>query len=372
MRNDEVIGHGSRDPDEHWCDSIKSDLIFSEAAAWFTRLSRPEGMIQNSDISEFREWKDKDVRHAAAFVRLVEISYKTAMVPVSRLRDLRASTVDYSDGTEQTGKKLGTPHRRWAYAIAASVALAISAVAALVHMGAISYEPYANLFNKEATEEVFETPVGDNRTFVLADGSRVTLGGHTRVGVVLTKNERTVRLARGEAYFEVEKDPHRSFIVYAGTITVTAVGTAFNVRQSERSIVTVTEGRVIVEPLKKLPSALPTRRVYLHAGEQSMADKGGIGAVVKITDLASILSWRSGRLSFRQLPLRDAILDVNRYTRKPLVLDTPELGDILVTGTVMTSNVAGWTKSLERAFGLRVTEEPDRISIYAADERIRQ
>jgi hypothetical protein len=33
----------------------------------------------------------------------------------------------------------------------------------------------------------------------------------------------------------------------------------------------------------------------------------------------------------------------------------------MITGTVERANIAGWVKSLERAFDLRATEEPDRI-----------
>ena len=46
-------------------------------------------------------------------------------------------------------------------------------------------------------------------------------------------DNRIVRLSRGEVNFDVAKDPHRPFVVYAGDGLVWAVGTAFNVRLLE-------------------------------------------------------------------------------------------------------------------------------------------
>jgi transmembrane sensor len=356
MRNDDVDRDESTDPSEHWCDSIKSDPVYSEAARWLARLSRPENMVADSDVAEFREWRDRDLRHASAFVRLVTISHKLSNVGVRSPSDLGKLMKGANDGTVGTGNGFGVRYRRRAYAAAASIAIAMFIVAALVYD---NYKPLARASND--VEEAFETSVGENRSVDLIDGSRVTLGGHTRVSVVLTGQVRSVKLERGEAYFEVAKDPARNFVVHAGGIAVTAVGTRFNVHRAEKAIVTVTEGRVFVESSGRVERQM--RRVYLNAGEQSTASEEGIGAAVRVTDVAPILSWQSGRLSFRQLPLRDAVRDVNRYSLKPLVFESPGIGDIVVTGTVMTSNVAGWTKSLERAFDLTATELPDRIEI---------
>jgi hypothetical protein len=45
------------------------------------------------------------------------------------------------------------------------------------------------------------------------------------------------------------------------------------------------------------------------------------------------------------------------------VLESDSLDALVITGTVERSNIAGWVGSLERAFDLDATEEPDRIVI---------
>jgi transmembrane sensor len=107
------------------------------------------------------------------------------------------------------------------------------------------------------------------------------------------------------------------------------------------------------------------RKVRLNAGEQTTATSSGVGTPIVVPDLPAVLSWPTGRLSFRGRLLREAVNDVNRYTTKPIVL-APDVGDIVVTGTLMINNVGSWVKSLERAFDLKATEEKDRIVLAAS------
>jgi transmembrane sensor len=165
----------------------------------------------------------------------------------------------------------------------------------------------------------------------------------------------------------VAKDPARPFEVHAGDATIVAVGTAFNVeRDSDRSIVSVTEGRVVVEPVAHfLPVSVlhefkpKLRSVRLDAGQQTTAGSAGIEEPTKMEDPAT--GWQTGHLAFRLQPLRYVLEDVNRYAHKPIVLEGGDVGDLVITGTVERENIGGWVKSLERAFDLQATEEADRI-----------
>ncbi len=100
-----------------------------------------------------------------------------------------------------------------------------------------------------AATNAFETEIGENRSVALADGSIISLGGDTRIEVAMSENVRAIELVRGEALFKVAKDSARPFKVRAGDATIIAVGTEFNVeRDSDRAVVSVTEGRVVVKP----------------------------------------------------------------------------------------------------------------------------
>jgi transmembrane sensor len=220
---------------------------------------------------------------------------------------------------------------------------------------------------------VLQTAIGENRKVTLADGSSITLGGNTKLSVDLNDTARRIDLARGEAYFKVAKDRNRPFKVHAGDATVVAVGTEFNVRRGDdRVVVSVVEGRVIVEPETRiLPIALLREfkpnfaSIKLDAGQQTTAGGRGVEAATPLPDSTTATAWQTGRLAFRLEPLRYVLEDVNRYSPKPIVIEEERIASLRVTGTVVGNNVKGWIGSLESALGIEAVEEPERIVLRA-------
>lgn len=234
----------------------------------------------------------------------------------------------------------------------------------------------------DETMQRIHTPVAENLTFKLNDGSQVTLGGDSEVEITYSDDERAIRLARGEAYFTVAKDPSRPFRVTAGKARVVAVGTQFNVRKNDdRVVVAVIEGRVRVEPRPSAPLApvswlrgfTPGLRaitpqlepLHLDAGEQAIADDGGVGSAVALPDPAGVAAWREGLLSFQSEPLRYVVERVNRYAAKPIVIENAAIGEQRITGTVVNRDLPEWIASIESALDLMAQEENDRIVLRA-------
>lgn len=214
--------------------------------------------------------------------------------------------------------------------------------------------------------EVLATRVGELRTVRLVDGSRVTLGGNTRLRAVLETNGRHIELSRGEAYFAVAKDRTRPFTVRAGETTVTAVGTEFNVRRREDQVdVTMVEGKVFVQPqqVSVRPQAVQHHfapSIPVSAGEKAVVGETDV-SLAHVDDASASAAWRSGRLVFDREPLKDVIQDVNRYSGKPIEVLDAEIGALMFTGTVLDGNVEGWLSSIESIFDLQAVDEGNRV-----------
>jgi transmembrane sensor len=211
---------------------------------------------------------------------------------------------------------------------------------------------------------VLQTPRGQNQAFILTDGSRLNLGADTRLEIKLGSDYRRVNLIRGEAFFAVAKDPRRPFTVRSGDASVTAVGTEFSVnRAANQVVIAVIEGRVIVasgETDAQLPAA---QKRQLDAGEKISLGVSATAFGPSIDSIAMPVGWQNGRLAFQSEPLSRVLVDVNRYAPKPIAVDDPSLGDLMITGTVLRDDVPGWLSSLERAFPLKVIDEPQRVTI---------
>ncbi|MFT4024276.1 MAG: FecR domain-containing protein [Flavihumibacter sp.] len=83
----------------------------------------------------------------------------------------------------------------------------------------------------------------------LPDGSDITLNKSSQISYPgsFTGNKRRVQL-RGEAFFNIVRDSSRPFVVEAGRLRITVLGTSFNVKQTPGATeVIVASGKVKVE-----------------------------------------------------------------------------------------------------------------------------
>jgi transmembrane sensor len=334
---------------------IERDPVHQAAAEWFVRLQSTEVSIE--DAMAWQTWMNESPGNAEAFARIEETSQVLRSLKVPALASAREASADTYDGSVplKDWKRVSRSRRPW-------LALALAAALAGVVLFALWRSPSAH---------IYRTAIGENRSVTLADGSTIALGGDTQIEVALSPSVRAIELAKGEALFKVAKDPTRPFKVRVGSATVIAVGTEFDIqRGSDRAIVSVTEGHVVVEPLSAfLPMSVlqeftpKLRPVHLHAGQQTMAGSAGIEEPTKVEDPTAPTAWQSGRLAFHLEPLRYVLEDVNRYAPKRIVLEDSSLGALVITGTVERKNIGGWIGSLERAFELQAIEESDRIVI---------
>ena len=339
---------------------IEHDPAHRAAAEWFVRLQNSEVSIE--EALAWQSWINESPGNAAAFARIEETSQALRSMPAPALILPGETCGDRYDGSvalkDWKAAPVAQPRR-------SRLTLALAATLTAIAL--------ASVFWKHSSPSVFSTSVGENRSVTLADGSTIALGGDTQIEVSLSPSVRAIELTRGEALFKVAKDASRPFKVRVGSATVIAVGTEFDVqRDSDRAIVSVTEGHVVVEPVSHfLPVAVleeftpNLRPVHLRAGQQTMAGEQGIEEPTRVEDPAEATAWQTGRLAFHLEPLRYVLEDVNRYAPKRIVLEDNALGTLVITGTVERKNITGWVGSLERAFELQAIEEPDRIVIRA-------
>src|SRR5690606_33336317 len=108
---------------------------------------------------------------------------------------------------------------------------------------------------------------------------------------------------KGEAFFEVEKDPSRPFKVLAGGTVTTALGTSFNINTKASSGVNVSlhTGRVKVE------APLVVEGVFLDPGRELQYDANQKKVTVNGFNPTRVMGWKEGRLVFAESSLPEAV-----------------------------------------------------------------
>jgi len=210
------------------------------------------------------------------------------------------------------------------------------------------------------------TPAGVTRTLALADGSSATLSSDTTLAVRMSRRERRLALASGEAFFEAAKDVRRPFVVDAGDRRVVAVGTRFSVRRDPEALrVVVTEGTVRLEPADG-DSRKPT--TLLPAGSVATVRRDAVLVrSLSLAEVEELVDWRSGRLVFRDTALTDAVAEFNRFNTRQIVIADDTVGALRIGGSFRWENAEGFVRLLERGFPVEAEYGQERIVLRAPD-----
>ncbi len=310
-----------------------SHAIRAEAAAWLARL-RSE-VRQPGDEAGFRAWLAEDMRHREAF-DLVSAGWEAAG-GLAGSRAVRARSRPAIS--------------RRALAMGGAAALASVAGAGLWRL--VSAGSYA-------------TDVGEQRRIALDDGSTVILDTDTRIRVAFAADRRSIELLRGRAHFDVATDPLRPFRVRAGDRQVIAIGTAFDVARTEgRVAVVLVEGKVVVRPVEASPESAthlmsPGDRIVFGPARQAAEDH---------PDIAQVTAWQTGRAVFDDQSLAAAVAEMNRYTRRPIVVADASLATLRVSGVYSTGDSEAFARSVAELLRVRVELTSSRIELRAAEEK---
>ncbi|WP_169729241.1 FecR family protein [Solimonas soli] len=298
------------------------ERVLEEAADWHVRLSTAD--CGPKDRIDFERWLAGSEAHARAYTRVSGVSRQ---LDVLAERDARLRALaDRAYAASAAVRTVRTKRRRVLWALAASV------VASLGVVSLLRYELPAH-----GDIARYASPQYERRDIGLADGSTVTLDADSEMTVDLAGHERRIELLRGRAVFEVHHDASRPFVVHLGRERVTALGTVFEVwRMDSQTLVTLEEGSVLVA--NESQSAGQGER--LAPGEQISVPAGSppTSWSRRSVDAKLVTNWSQGRLVFRGTPLATALSEINRYSAKKVLIGSPALADVPVSGSFVTGN----------------------------------
>lgn len=162
---------------------------------------------------------------------------------------------------------------------------------------------------------VVSTPAATTTLVTLSDGTRVMLNANSKLEYPASFDDAEVREVRlkGEAHFEVTKNPHRPFVVKAGEMQTQVLGTIFDVKAYRKDApkVTLMEGKV------KVSNA--DTEVEMHPGQTAtlQSDK-----IVVSRASSSVSDWLEGDFDMDQVTLAEAMSDIGAWYNKTVVFQS--------------------------------------------------
>lgn len=324
--------HGADDDGKPEGKYVHDDPVVDEALDWFTRLRNvePDSVTRH----EFESWLRRSPRHAEEYRSLEAIWGSSAFVMA-----VESLPVDPLPRRSRFGRR----------------ALRRAAAAALLLFSVGLWQYPALMIVLEAD---YSTKTGDRSIVRLPDGSTVMLNTASAVAVDFEDGLRSVRLLRGEAFFDVQHDQLRPFVVTANFGTVEVKGTAFAVRTDR------TEDEVVLERGKVEVACLCDRsdRAELHPGEAVTVNASAMSAI-RGSDPTQALAWRDGRIAFEDARLGDVLDELRRYYGSSIIVTDNRVNRLIVTGNYRLDNIEGAIRTLADAAGVGMTRIPGGLII---------
>lgn len=246
------------------------------------------GEASVEEAREVEEWRGANRANAEEYLEMRRVWLASGKLEQSD----QAAMADILSPQEEQDVRVVPLWNQRPFQVAAGVVLLIAAIFAVIKV-ATTPPPYG-----EVVAEVTE--------YVLPDGSQVTLQRGASITIDDFKVKRNVQL-NGKAFFEVEPDEDKPFVVATTGAMVEVLGTSFMVNTTEESGLTevmVSTGEV---SFAQNPQAFKGKsmNIRLKPGEMGKLVIGKRGIQKKKISDENFLSWKTKELSFRREPLKD-------------------------------------------------------------------
>lgn len=174
---------------------------------------------------------------------------------------------------------------------------------------------------------------GQKKQLRLPDGSRVWIneGSELKYPDAFTGGTREVFLS-GEAYFDIQHDPAKPFIIHTGEVLTTVLGTAFNIREDKHTHlveVTVRRGKVSVANGRRTLGVLtPNQQISFNTLSNRV--------IQQKVDAEQIVSWQKTDLRFEDVTFAEAAKQLSERFNVQISFRNEQIRSCRFTGASLT------------------------------------
>lgn len=274
-----------------------------------------------------------------------EISEKLRL----RVKSKLLKTISYKDSCR--GRMRLTPRvKRFAYTAVAALILALT-----LHAGCYIAQ-YRSL---DVIETI--TEAGQKSHIILPDGSRVWLNSASRVSYNsdFNVNNRDISLL-GEAYFEVAACHDHPFVVKVQDVSVTAIGTKFNVKaygEDSTIVTTLVEGKVMTESTGQ--------SMMLAPNQEAVYDKAsGLISKADLQDETHAVPWMQNCILLSDHSLAEIAVVLERMYNVNVVFEDDRVKKYSFTGLIRNNSLSNILELISGTSPVKYTMTTDTIRFF--------
>lgn len=332
---------------------IKLTLADMDHKYWDIAAKELEGKATAAEQEELRRWLEEDPEHRAQYQAQQQLWQLTA--PAS------APQLDAHEAWQKVAGRIRAEEgRRDAKTIpmfpaALRVAASVAVLFGLLWLGQYLFFPYWGM-------EIVAS--GDKQlSLMLPDSSQVWLNRNSKLiyDPEFAGTAREVQL-KGEAFFEIRKDPRRPFIIQTDETITKVLGTSFNLRAypGEKTVeLVVATGRVAFTNKASAVEAI------VIPGHAAVLDKRSNTIDKYSSPNANAWAWKTDSLQFEGQTLKEVLQDLQRYYGVALQLNNSALANCRFTGSFENNELEEVLQVLAATLQLKYSQQADQTIVLS-------
>ena len=175
-------------------------------------------------------------------------------------------------------------------------------------------------------------PLNQQKQITLPDGSKVWVNANSQLKYPQQfKGETREVYLSGEAYFDIQHDAGKPFIIHTGKIITTVLGTAFNIKEDKNShaiIVTVTRGKVgVANENKQLGILTPNQQISFNLLNSKSTQTE--------VDAQQVIAWQKTDLHFDDITFAEAAAQLQLRFNVKINFSNDKVRNCRFTGTAL-------------------------------------
>jgi ferric-dicitrate binding protein FerR (iron transport regulator) len=193
------------------------------------------------------------------------------------------------------------------------------------------------LYLRPQKVELFEVIAnkGEKASLTLTEGTIVAINSDSKITYPndYNRKERFLTL-KGEAYFDVQYNPEKPFVVECEDIKIKVLGTSFGIKayENENQIsIVLNTGKIQLTTPKEMIEMAPDDRIVYNKTTQT--------AIREKVDANDYTGWRQNRLRFENESLEIIVKTISRMHNIDIVFENPHLMNMRFTGTIDNTNI---------------------------------
>lgn len=236
----------------------------------------------------------------------------------------------------------------------------------IMSCGALLFWPYQDQWKAEKQKEIVKTSVRWKKYLQLTDKSEIWLNNKSSIHwdkLEFNKKYREVYL-EGQAFFKIERNIHRPFIVHLSDFNIKVVGTSFDVKSYSNEaeiVISLKTGRIMID-------GVGTNTLSIKAGQQFKFNKTTKTGEIREVNIADFIAWRSGQFRYESTELHLIAKAIERWFDVEISIENEDMWNYRLTINQSDSSLKEILDAISYVTGMKYDQNGKRIIFYKTEK----